>query len=133
MVQLEWVIKKLLGEQANFDILEGFLSELLKQDLKILRLLESIVDIDCQFNRIDFLAKLTTGWLVLIEVQVNTETDYSYRMLSRIPKIVIEHLKEGDPYSQINKIYSINILYFDLGQGEDYIYHGPCPLGANKN
>ena len=39
LVRFEWVIKKLLGEQANFDILEGFLSELLKQDLKILRLL----------------------------------------------------------------------------------------------
>jgi predicted transposase/invertase (TIGR01784 family) len=30
----------------------------------------------------------------------------------------------GEPYRNIKKIYSINIVYFDLGQGLDYIYHG---------
>ena len=24
----------------------------------------------------------------------------------------------------IKKIYSVNIIYFDLGQGKDYVYHG---------
>ena len=36
LVRFDWAIKKLLRSKANFGILEGFLSELLKQDLKIL-------------------------------------------------------------------------------------------------
>ncbi|NEQ63761.1 MAG: DUF4351 domain-containing protein, partial [Moorea sp. SIO4A1] len=29
-----------------------------------------------------------------------------------------------EPYSKVKKVYSINIVYFPLGQGEDYIYQG---------
>ncbi len=39
-------------------------------------------------------------------------------------KTLTEHISVGEPYKNIKKIYSINIVYFDLGQGEDYIYHG---------
>ncbi|GAB4427166.1 MAG: hypothetical protein OHK0039_45370 [Bacteroidia bacterium] len=35
-----------------------------------------------------------------------------------------DHLYSGDGYDCIKKIYSINILYFDLGQGSDYVYVG---------
>jgi predicted transposase/invertase (TIGR01784 family) len=127
LVRFDWAMKRLLRSKANFGILEGFLSELLKQDIKIINLLESESnkeDKDGKLNRVDLLAKLTTGEIVLIEVQVNTETDYFLRMLFGVSKIVVEHLKEGEPYSQIKKVYSVNILYFDLGHGDDYIYHG---------
>ena len=30
----------------------------------------------------------------------------------------------GRPYREVKKVYSISILYFDLGKGNDYIYHG---------
>jgi len=36
-------------------------------------------------------------------------------------------------YSQVKKIISVNIVYFDLGQGDDYIYHGTTNfIGVNK-
>jgi predicted transposase/invertase (TIGR01784 family) len=127
LIRFDWAMKRLLRSKANFGILDGFLSELLKQDLKILNLLESESnkEEECgKLNRVDLLAKLETGELVLIEIQVNSETDYFMRMLYGVSKIISEHLKEGDPYSQVKKVFSINILYFDLGQGEDYIYHG---------
>ena len=137
LIRFDWAIKKLLRSKANFGILEGFLSELLKQDIKILNLLESESnkeDKGGKFNRVDLLAKLTTGEIVLIEVQVNTESDYLCRMLFGVSKIIIEHIKEGEPYSQINKVYSINILYFDLGHGKDYIYHGTTSfVGIHNN
>ncbi|MCK4608614.1 MAG: Rpn family recombination-promoting nuclease/putative transposase, partial [Gammaproteobacteria bacterium] len=112
---------------ANFSILEGFLSELLKRDLKILNILESESnkdDEDGKFNKVDILVELSGGEIVLIEVQVNTESDYFHRMLFGTSKIVTEHLKEGAIYSRIKKVFSVNILYFDLGHGKDYIYHG---------
>jgi len=36
--------------------------------------------------------------------------------------LVTEYIKEGEPYGTIKKIYSINIVYFGLGQGKDYVY-----------
>lgn len=137
LIRFDWAMKRLLRSKANYGILEGFLSELLKQDIKILNLLESESnkeDRDGKLNRVDLIAKLTTGEIVIIEVQVNTETDYFLRMLFGVSKIVVEHLKEGEPYSQIKKVYSVNILYFDLGHGEDYIYHGMTSfIGIHNN
>ena len=127
LVRFDWAIKMLLRSKANFGILEGFLSELLKRDLKILSILESEsnkADKDGKYNKVDIVVELDTGEVVLIEVQVNTESDYFYRMLFGTAKIVAEHLKEGDAYAHIKKVYSVNILYFDLGHGKDYVYHG---------
>ena len=39
-------------------------------------------------------------------------------------KSISENLQVGQKYSEIKKVISINIIYFDLGQGEDYIYKG---------
>jgi len=137
LIRFDWAMKRLLRSKANFGILEGFLSELLKQDIKILSLLESESnkeDKDGKLNRVDLLAKLTTGEIVLIEVQVNSESDYFCRMLYGVSKVIIEHLKEGEPYSQIKKAYSVNILYFDLGHGNDYLYHGTTSFtGVHSN
>src|SRR3989338_2271757 len=120
-------MKKLLRSKANFGILEGFLSELLKQDIKILNLLESESnkdERDSKQNRVDVLVQVQNGEIVLIEVQVNTELDYLQRMLYGTSKIVSEYLNEGEAYKQVKKVYSVNILYFSLGHGKDYVYHG---------
>jgi predicted transposase/invertase (TIGR01784 family) len=45
-------------------------------------------------------------------------------MLYGVSKSVVEHIFKGDPYSKIRKVYSVNIVYFDLGKGDDYVYHG---------
>jgi hypothetical protein len=65
-----------------------------------------------------------SGELILIELQFIFEIDYFQRMLYGVSKAVVEHMVEGDQYLKIKKVYSINIVYFDLGQGTDYVYHG---------
>lgn len=127
LISFDWALKKLLRNKANFGILEGFLSELLGQDLKILQVLESESNKnhrDDKYNRVDVLVRLQSDELVLIEVQVDSEFDYFYRMLYGISKVITDYMQRGDAYNKIKKIYSVNILYFDLGHGKDYIYHG---------
>jgi hypothetical protein len=34
-IRFDWAMKKLLRQKANFEVLEGFLSELLKEDVVI--------------------------------------------------------------------------------------------------
>ena len=127
LIRFDWAMKKLLRSKANFGILEGFLSELLKLDLKILNILESESnreEKDDKYNKVDVLVKLASGELVLIEVQVTSQADYFHRILYGTSRIITEYLHAGEEYSNIKKVYSVNILYFDLGHGIDYIYHG---------
>ena len=41
LIRFDWAMKRLLRNKANFGILEGFLSELLKEDIKIENIIES--------------------------------------------------------------------------------------------
>ncbi len=41
LIRFDWAIKRLLRNKADFSVLEGFLSELLKQDITIESILES--------------------------------------------------------------------------------------------
>ena len=126
-ISFDWALKKLLRQKANFGILEGFLSELLKEDITI----KSITDPEAnkeadalKINRVDILVEDIQQRLMVIELQYNREIDYFYRMLFATSKASIDHIKKGYDYSLIKKVYSINLLYFELGQGKDYVYHG---------
>jgi predicted transposase/invertase (TIGR01784 family) len=127
LISFDWAVKRLLRNKANFGILEGFLSELLHQDIKIDRILESEGNRENEmekFNRVDILAEDAQKQLIIIELQNNREVDYFQRMLFGVSKAVTEYINIGDEYIKVCKVYSVNIVYFDLGQGNDYIYHG---------
>lgn len=124
-ISFDWAIKKILRHKENFTVLEGFLSELLGFDIKIQNLLESEANKQHEndkFDRVDILVKSQKGELLLIEVQYDDEDDYFHRMVYGISKLISEYIAEGQPYGSIKKAYSINIMYFRLGQGMDYIY-----------
>ncbi|MCU0445431.1 MAG: Rpn family recombination-promoting nuclease/putative transposase [Microscillaceae bacterium] len=125
LVRFDWAMKKLLRHKANFAILEGFLSEFLRFDIRIESILESEgnkQDEYDKYNRVDILVKSQSNELMLVEIQNDSEVDYFQRMLYGVSKLVTEYIKEGEPYRTIKKIYSINIVYFGLGQGKDYVY-----------
>jgi predicted transposase/invertase (TIGR01784 family) len=135
-IRFDWAIKRLLRNKANFGILEGFLSELLGDDIKIENILESESNkqtADNKANRVDLLVQNTKGELIIIEVQSDYMQDYLLRMLFGAAKLVVDNMDAGMLYGKIKKIISVNIVYFDLGHGEDYIYHGAtCFTGINK-
>ena len=127
LITFDWALKKLLRSKANFGILEGFLSELLRDDIQILEVLDSESNKDesrDKYNRVDLKVKNASGEILIIEVQYERELDYLQRILYAASRTVVEHMKEGAPYAEVVKVISVNILYFDLGQGEDYIYLG---------
>ena len=127
LIRFDWAIKRLLRNKANFVVLEGFLSELLFDTIKIQEILESESNQetdDDKFNRVDILTKNSKNELIIIEIQSTYEIDFFHRMVFGVSKSISENLKIGQKYSEIKKVISINIVYFDLGQGEDYIYKG---------
>jgi predicted transposase/invertase (TIGR01784 family) len=126
-ISFDWAIKKLLRSKANFGILEGFLSELLFTDITIVEILEAESDRENSNNRqnqVDIKVRDANDQLILIEVQYSREQDYLFRILFSSAKCVAEHLDIGSRYSEISKVISVSILYFDFCKGDDYIYHG---------
>ena len=127
LVRFDWAMKKLLRNKANFGILEGFFSELLRRDIVIQNILESEGNkqaADDKFNRVDLLALADGGELMLIELQVEGQFDYFHRMLFGVSKLITDFMTSGAQYSEVRKVVSIDIVYFDLGQGDDYVYKG---------
>ena len=117
LVRFDWAAKRLLRNKSNFVVLEGFLSVLLEDKIRIERILESEGNqqkFDDKFNRVDMLAENSKGELVIIEVQNNRELDYFHRMLYGTSKAITEYINQGDPYANVKKVYSVNIVYFDL-------------------
>jgi predicted transposase/invertase (TIGR01784 family) len=126
-VSMDWAAKKLLRSKANYDILEGFLSELLKEDITILSIAESEANkeaFDDKWNRVDLLVQDSKERRIIVEIQFEHEVDYFQRILFGVSKALVENMKEGQPYAEVSKVISVSIVYFDLGQGKDYIYHG---------
>lgn len=127
LISFDWAMKRLLRSKANFEILEGFLSELLNDDIHILEVLESEsnkVTVNDKFNRVDLKVRNQKDEIIIIEVQYEREFDYLQRILYGTSRIITDHMNESDPYSDVVKVISVNILYFDLGYGSDYIYRG---------
>jgi predicted transposase/invertase (TIGR01784 family) len=126
-IRFDWAAKKMLRDKKNFGILEGFLSELLGEDIKIEGLLESESnqeDEDEKFNRVDLYAENSKGEHIIIEIQNTRELDYLMRMLFATSKAITEYLPVGAKYGEIKKVIAVSIVYFDLGKGEDYVYVG---------
>lgn len=126
-IRFDWAMKHMLRDKSNFGILEGFISVLLGEDVKIIELLESESNQDSdtdKFNRVDIKAKNNKGHLIIVEVQLTRQLYYLQRILYGTCKAITEHINIGEKYDQVKKVYSISILYCDYGQGDDYVYHG---------
>lgn len=127
LVRFDWAIKRLLRNKADYCIVEGLLTALIGRKILIRTLLESEGNQEAandKFNRVDILAEDEDKALYIFEVQNTRELDYFHRMAYGTSKAMAEYIKKGEPYSSIRKIYSVNIVYFDLGQGKDYVYRG---------
>ena len=137
LIRFDWALKRLLRNKANYVVLEGFLSVLLNENMKIVSIKESEANQDHpddKFNRVDIVVENNSGELIIIELQINSQVDYFMRMLFGVSKAITEHISLGDRYYTIKKVYHINIIYFRLGDGDDYVYHGTTEFrGIHKN
>ena len=176
MVSFDWAMKRLLRQKANFQVLEGFLSELLRRDIVITNIGEGqgnkthkdnkendvdvLVDIKAEHPiRVPVTSDTKTGKAkqanipmkaesptqeetepetkeillevladgketVIIELQYTDHHDYFQRILFGVSKAINDYMFKGFKYHQVRKVYSVSIIYFDLGRGDDYVYHG---------
>ncbi len=160
LVSFDWAMKNILRDKANFDVLEGFLSTLLEEEIRVLSLLESEAnqqhDLD-KYNRVDLLAVDGTGQILIIELQYTWQAAYLKRLLYGTAKLIVENMKIGESFEKVRKIISISILYFPVSidfqesfvpsaqremwyktflgnhSDDDYLYHGKTEFVGLNN
>ena len=126
-VRFDWAAKRMLRDKANFGVIEGLLTVLLGEKITIDQMLESESNQnsrDDKFNRVDIKALNSKGEIIIVEIQLTRQLYYLERILFGVSKAITEHITLGSKYDSVKKVYSISILYFDLGRGSDYLYHG---------
>ena len=97
-IRFDWAAKKILRDKKNFGILEGFLSELLKEEIQIEGLLESESnqeEEDDKFNRVDLFAENSKG-----EHIINVD-------VSHLENGVYFYVLESGQYSSARKMHII--------------------------
>ncbi len=125
LVSFDWALKYLLKSEKELEVVSGFLSELLGEDITV----KSVIDGETikttaaeKQNRVDLLAQIATGEQVIIEFQYGHENDYIDRIMHGASKVVAQSLKQGQYYVYATKVISVSIVFCNIGAGKDYIY-----------
>ena len=125
-IRFDWAAKYNLRDKADFEVFEGLMTVLI-EPIKIEELLESESNKEnkgAKSNRVDIKATNSKDEIILVEIQLDHEMYFMERILFGVSKTITEHIGMGQKYNHVKKVYSINIIYFNLGHGSDYLYHG---------
>lgn len=127
-IRFDWAMKRLLRNTSNYVIIEGLLSTILSKTVTILQVIDTkpYADDDiCERFRVDLLIVDSEGNEALIEIQNNNEYAYYQRTIFGLSKLITNVVNNrGEGYENVRKVYSVNIVYFSLGHGKDFVYHG---------
>lgn len=124
----DFIFKKVFGEKGNEDILIAFINAVLKRTKK-----EPIVEVEIIENKqltkelildktgiIDVRAKTSKGENIDIEVQLTDQGNMDKRTLFYWGKMYLENIKQGQDYTSLEKVITINILDFEFLGTENY-------------
>ena len=124
----DFIFKKIFGEKGHEDILIAFINAVLKRTKK-----EQIVEVEIIDNKqltkelildktgiIDVRAKTSKGENIDIEVQLTDQGNMDKRTLFYWGKMYLENIKQGQDYTSLEKVITINILDFEFLGTESY-------------
>lgn len=127
-IRFDWAMRQLLRQKANYVVLEGLLTTLLKEPVHILFALDSTPyrndDISKNY-RMNLLISNKKEDCALVEIQNNNEYAFYQRVIFGLSGQLTDFINQySQDYGPISKVYSVNIVYFPLGHGKDCVYHG---------
>ena len=115
----------LLGKNGNEDLLTDLVNSTLREfnfeevkDLEIIDPYNLSENIDLKESIIDIKAKTKNNETVIIEIQLCGNMDFLKRIFYYISKNIVNEMKEGENYNNVQKIISINLLDFNLKFGD---------------
>jgi len=126
-ISFYWAMMQIFRNMDNIDILEGLLNVLLNEQVKIVEIRERDGIEQEKYSKpncFDIKARNSKGEMIIAEIHQMREYEYLESIYYGVAKTITDHIDLGDKYNQVKKVYSISIVYFDLGKGSDYVYHG---------
>jgi predicted transposase/invertase (TIGR01784 family) len=129
LISFDYAIKYLLKDKGDYEIVEGFISALLKSygygDVKIISLL------DTESNKENKKGKRSLADLVvedaehnkyIVEIERQYKDSFIHKACFNTSRLIVDHLGEQMDYMKIVKVFHISLLYFPVGKGA--IHHG---------
>ena len=135
-IRFDWAIKRILRDKTNKEVLEGLIQVLIKEPVTITEILESESNKDRsedKGNRVDVKVRTGKGEIIIVEVQLTKERDFFQRILFGAATAINDQIGAGQDHEVIKKVYSVNILYFNFGSGDDYAFHGVTTFRGMTN
>ncbi len=113
------------SRKGNEEFLIEFLSALLEIEITEIEIreevnLERLAQME-KGGRLDLQARLNTGVIVNIEMQIENQHNIEERSLIYGAKTLSREMKRGTDYASIEQIIMINILDYEALKVEDYI------------
>jgi hypothetical protein len=126
-VSFEWAIREVLCYEENFDVIEGFMSELLKQPVKIINFMEnrgSHNNYKWNSDPVYLLTEGDAGKFNIIELVFTFEQEFMDDILTKKYTPLARRMLQIGDNLQIGKVYSIFVLHFDNRPCDEFMYSG---------
>ncbi len=131
LVSLDYAIKYLLKDKNDYEIVEGFISALLQdagyQPVKITALLES--ESNKEVNEMkrsiaDLVVEDQQGHKYIVEIDRSYTNLFLNKACFNSCRLIVDNISANQDYTQIKKIFHINLLYFSDEAMKSPLYHG---------
>ena len=124
----DFIFKKLFGEKDDEVILLSFLNSIISKtytepltEIIIIENKELTKEmLEDKTGRIDVRAKTQNGEQINIEVQLTDQYNMEKRTLFYWGKLFLEGIKQGEDYTNLKKVITINLLDFNYLETKDY-------------
>ncbi len=129
IISFDYAIKYLLRDKGGYDIIEAFISAILKNQgygpVKIVALL------DAESNREEMSQKRSLADLIveddqkqkyIIEIERQQVTNYAHKACFNTSRLIADQLPSGTDFLSLKKVFHISLLYFKIGKGS--LFHG---------
>lgn len=129
LISFDYAIKYLLKDKGNYDIVEGFISALLKsqgyKDVKIVTLLDTESNKEHKKSRrslADLIVEDEEKRKYIVEIERNLQPSFIHKACFNTSRLIVDNLAERVDFTEIVKVFHISILYFPIGHGA--VHHG---------
>ncbi len=118
MVSLDYAIKYLIKDKGNYEIIEGFISAILKDagylSVKITALLESKSNKerkDLKKSIADVIVEDQQGHKYIVGIDRSTTHTFLHKACFNSCRLIVDNISLDQDYSDIKKIFHINLIF----------------------
>jgi hypothetical protein len=131
LVSLDYAIKYLLKDKGDYEIVEGFISAILKDagylPVKITVLLESESNKESEELKqsvADVIVEDQQGHKYIVEIDRAYTSSFLHKACFNSCRLIVDNIGISEDYSTIKKVFHISLIYFPYSNMKSLLYYG---------